>query len=167
MNKRFQKRSFDSLSETVLLMLDPILRKRTGLNVALIEHWPQIVGHDIGDYTMPLKIIWKRRADQDEVFCPATLVVACEGFSALKILHETDELLHRINGFFGYIAIDRIKIEQRPISVLTDCSLVKLVPNEEEKKYVKKMIKGIANEGLRQSLYEFGCHIFAEKKEIK
>ncbi|WP_336279452.1 DUF721 domain-containing protein [Bartonella sp. CB175] len=167
MRKQFQQRHFDSLSETVFKMLDPVLRKRTGLNVALIEHWSQIAGCDIGHYTMPLKIIWKRRLDQDDVFQPATLVIACEGFMALKVLHETDELLHRINGFFGYIAIDRIKIVQRRISVLTDCSSVKLIPNEEDKKHVKKMLENITNEGLRQSLYEFGCHIFTEKRANK
>ncbi|WP_126602814.1 DUF721 domain-containing protein [Bartonella vinsonii] len=163
MSKQFKKRHFYSLSETVSKMLDPVLCKRTGLNVALIEHWSQIVGYDIGEHTMPLKIIWKRRANQDEVFQPATLVVACEGFSALKLMHETDELLHRINVFFGYIAIDRIKIEQRSMSALKNNLPMKADPNETEKKRIKKMLKEIEDESLRQLLYELGCCIFAEK----
>ncbi|WP_455481065.1 DUF721 domain-containing protein [Bartonella sp. B12(2025)] len=164
MRKQFKKRSFYSLSETVSKILDPVLRKRTGLNVALIEHWPQIVGYDIGEYTMPLKIIWKRRAAQDEIFQPATLVIACEGFTALKLMHETDELLHRINVFFGYIAIDRIKIEQRCVSALTNHFPVKSNLNEKDKKRIEKMLEEVENENLRQSLYKLGCCIFAEKK---
>ncbi|MCZ2158483.1 DciA family protein [Bartonella sp. 220] len=163
MSKQFKKRHFYSLSETVSKILDPVLCKRTGLNVALIEHWSQIVGHDIGEHTMPLKIIWKRRANQDEVFQPATLVVACEGFLALKLIHETNELLHRINVFFGYIAVDRIKIEQRSISALKNNLPMKADPSETEKKCIKKMLKEIEDESLRQSLYELGCCIFAEK----
>lgn len=163
MRKQLKKYAFYSLSETVLKILDPVLRKRTGINVALIEHWPQIVGYDISEHTMPLKIIWKRRADQDEVFKPATLVVACEGYAALKLMHETEELLHRINGFFGYIAIDRIKIEQRSMSVFKKHVLLKPALREQDKKYVEKMLEEIEDKSLRQSLYELGCCIFSEK----
>ncbi|MCZ2203866.1 DUF721 domain-containing protein [Bartonella sp. A05] len=163
MRRQFQKQRFYSLSEMVSGMLDPVVRKRTGLNMALIEHWSQIVGHDIGEHTIPLKIIWRNRANQDEVFQPATLVVACEGFIALKLMHETDELIQRINGFFGYIAINRIKIEQKRISVLTNPPRIKPIPNEKDKKHVEKMLKDIEGESLRQSLYELGCCIFAEK----
>ncbi|WP_375631604.1 MULTISPECIES: DUF721 domain-containing protein [unclassified Bartonella] len=163
MRKQLKKRIFYSLSETVYKILDPVLRKRTGLNVALIEHWPQIAGYDISEHTMPLKIIWKRRADQDEVFQPATLVVACEGFAALKLMHETEELLHRINGFFGYIAIDRIKIEQRSMSVFMNHLPLKPPLSEQDKKCVEKMLEGIEDKSLHQALYQLGCCIFLEK----
>ncbi|WP_156850484.1 DUF721 domain-containing protein [Bartonella refiksaydamii] len=163
MSKKFQKRHFYSLSETVSKILDPVLHKRTGLNIALIEHWSQIVGCDVSEYTMPLKIIWKRRVHQEEVFQPATLVVACEGGAVLKFMHEKDELLHRINVFFGYVAIDHIKIEQRFISTLTNHLPIKLGPNEKNKKRIEKMLEEVENANLRQSLYKLGCCIFAEK----
>ncbi|WP_144755442.1 MULTISPECIES: DUF721 domain-containing protein [Bartonella] len=163
MRKQLKKHAFYSLSRTVLKILDPVLRKRTGLNVALIEHWPQIVGYDISKHTIPLKIIWKRRADQDEVFKPATLVIACEGFAALKLMHETEELLHRINGFFGYIAIDRIKIEQKSLSIFMNHVPLKPTLSEKDKKCLEKMLEGIEDKSLRQSLYKLGCCIFSEK----
>ncbi|WP_317992968.1 DUF721 domain-containing protein [Bartonella gliris] len=163
MNRQFQKRHFYSLFETVSKILDPVLRKRTGLNMALIEYWSQIVGHDISEYAIPLKIIWKRCADQDETFQPATLVVACEGFAALKLMHETDELLHRINIFFGYVAVDRIKIEQKRVSIFNDHLPTKLALSEKGKKCVEKMLESIEDKRLRQSLYELGCCIYAEK----
>ncbi|WP_455482276.1 DUF721 domain-containing protein [Bartonella sp. B35(2025)] len=163
MSKRFQKRYFHSLSEMASKILDPVLRKRAGFSAELIEHWPQIIGHDIGEHTMPLKIIWKCHADWHEVFQPATLVMACEGFAVLKVMHETSELLHRINVFFGYIAIDRIKIEQKCVSVLTNYLPTKSVLNEKDKKIVEKMLEGIEDESLRYSLYELGCCILAEK----
>ncbi|WP_375693956.1 DUF721 domain-containing protein [Bartonella sp. AD24XZML] len=163
MRKQLKKRIFYSLSETVYKILDPVLRKRTGLNVALIEYWPQIAGYDISEHTMPLKIIWKRRADQDEVFQPATLVVACEGFAALKLMHETEELLHKINGFFGYIAIDRIKIEQRSMSVFMNHLPLKPTLSEQDKKCLEKMLEGIEDKSLHQTLYQLGCCIFLEK----
>lgn len=112
MSKQFQKRHFYSLSEIIFKMLDPILRKRTGLNVALIENWSQIAGRDIAEHTVPLKIIWKRRVDQDEIFQPGTLIVACEGFVALKLIHETAELIHRINVFLGILLLTASKLNK-------------------------------------------------------
>ncbi|AQX18705.1 MULTISPECIES: DUF721 domain-containing protein [Bartonella] len=164
MRKKTQKYHFYSLSEMVSEMLDPILRKRTGLNIALIEHWSQIVGQDVGEHTMPIKIIWKYRADQNDTFHPGTLVVACEGFTTLKLMHETDELIQRINSFFGYIAIDRIKIEQKQISVFTDRAEVELFPDEKNQRRLKKMLEEIEDKSLHQSLYKLGCCIFMEKK---
>ncbi|WCR55360.1 DUF721 domain-containing protein [Bartonella clarridgeiae] len=165
MSKKLQTYHFYSISEMVSEMLDPILRKRTGLNISLIEHWSQIVGQDIGEHTMPIKIIWKCRTDQSETFYPATLVVACKGgFAALKLMHETDELIQRINGFFGYIAIGRIKIEQKQVPVFTDRPKIKLFPDEKKKQRLEKMLEGIEDESLYQSLYKLGYCIFVEKK---
>ncbi|EJF93034.1 DciA family protein [Bartonella taylorii] len=165
MSKQFQERHFYTLSETVFKVLDPVLRKRTGINIALIEHWSQIVGCDISEHTMPLKIVWKHRVHQEEIFQPATLVVACEGGAVLKLMHEKDELLHRINVFFGYVAIDRIKIEQSFVSTLINHLPIKLGPNEKDKKRIEKMLEEVENENLRQSLYKLGCCIFAEKNK--
>ncbi|ATO57720.1 DUF721 domain-containing protein [Bartonella sp. 1-1C] len=164
MSKKTQKYHFYSLSEMVSEMLDPILRKRTGLNTALIEHWSLIVGQDVGEHTMPIKIIWKYRANQNETFHPGTLVVACEGFTTLKLMHETDELIQRINSFFGYIAIDRIKIEQKKVSVFADRAEVKLFSDEKNQQRLKKMLEEIEDKSLHQSLYKLGCCIFMEKK---
>ncbi|MET3589372.1 hypothetical protein ABID23_000449 [Bartonella silvatica] len=163
MRKKLKRRHFYSLSEKVSKILDPVLRKRTGFNVALIEYWPQIVGFDMSEHTMPLKIIWKQSTHPDEAFQPATLVVACEGAVVLKLMHEKDEILHRINVFFGYIAIDRIKIEQRSISVLPKHPPLRSEPAEKDKERLKKMLKELENEDLRQSLYQLGCCIFSEK----
>ncbi|MCL6229366.1 DUF721 domain-containing protein [Bartonella bilalgolemii] len=164
MSKKTQKYHFYSIAEMVSEMLDPILRKRTGLNIALIENWSQIVGQDIGERTMPIKIIWKGRANQNETFHPATLVVACEGFTTLKLIHETGELIQRINSFFGYIAIDRIKVEQKQVSVFTDRSEVELFPDEKNKQRLKKMLEEIEDKSLHHSLYKLGYCIFVEKK---
>ncbi|MCZ2328487.1 DUF721 domain-containing protein [Bartonella sp. F02] len=162
MSKKFQNSHFYSLFEMMSGILDPIVHKRTGLNMALIEHWSEIVGHDIGEYAIPLKIIWKSRVNQDDSFQPATLIVACEGFSALKLMHETSELIQRINGFFGYVAVDRIKIEQRQISTV-DHLKINSALNEQDKKRVEKMLEHIEDKSLYQSLYQLGCCIVAEK----
>ncbi|MCB1418612.1 MAG: DUF721 domain-containing protein, partial [Notoacmeibacter sp.] len=63
----------------------------------------------------PERIVWPRRASDDDPFEPATLVVACEGFAALALQHETNEVIARVNAFLGFAAIGRVKIVQKPV----------------------------------------------------
>lgn len=147
-------------------MLDPILRKRAGLNMVLIEHWPQIVGSDISEHTVPFKIIWEHHTGRDGVFRPATLIVVSEGFAALKLMHETDELIQRVNSFFGYAAIGRIKVEQKRASISVGPQKAQKLESpldKKDKERVEKMLEDIEDTSLRQLLYELGCCIFAEK----
>ena len=39
---------------------------------------------------------------EDDPFQPATLVIACEGFAALHVQHETGEIIARVNAFLGF-----------------------------------------------------------------
>ena len=54
---------------------------------------------------------------EDDPFEPAVLVIACEGVAALHLQHETGEIISRINAFFGFNAIGRIRIVQKPVTV--------------------------------------------------
>ena len=53
---------------------------------------------------------------EDDPFEPATLVIACEGFAALHVQHETGEIIGRVNAFLGFNAIGRIRIVQKPVT---------------------------------------------------
>ncbi|MDD9334321.1 MAG: DUF721 domain-containing protein, partial [Bartonella sp.] len=45
----------------------------------------------------------------------------------------------------------------------TKLALSKLALSEKDKKCVEKMLESVEDKSLRQSLYELGCCIFAEK----
>lgn len=161
-----KKRHFRSLAETTSGLLEPILRKKTGLNLELMENWPLLVGRDIAQSTMPLKIIWSRRVSVDDPFKPATLVVGCEAYAAMILTHESNEILQRINAFFGYVAIDRIKIEQR---VIEEKEVVRKKPplvDDNDRKLIAELTGQIENEVLRKSLYNLGVSIFAQKHSL-
>lgn len=163
MNWKPPKRHFRALSETTSKLLDPILRKRAGLNIELMDNWSHLVGEDVAETTMPIKIIWSRRTCQDDPFQPATLVVACEGYAAMRLTHESGEILQRINAFFGYIAINRIKIEQRSLQNAVKKTVKQPFLNECDRQLVDQMASGIEDDALRQSLCKLGFSVFAEK----
>ncbi len=118
------KTGFRPLADMTSRLMDPMLQKRAGINLSLLQSWEDIVGSAIGASSRPLRILWPRRLHEDDPFSPATLIIACEGFAALQIQHETGEIISRVNGFLGFSAIGRIKIEQKPQHLISS-----VVPN--------------------------------------
>lgn len=144
-------------------IVDPILRKRAGLNIQLLESWPEIVGAEAAEVTQLLKIIWPRRKAAGEMFEPATLVVACEGFSAVKLQHESSQLIQRINGFFGYCAIARLKIEQKPVRPAQPPVPDKGDIDDRQKDRLEQITVEISDKALRGSLYRLGAGVLRDK----
>lgn len=104
-----------SVAEIVGKVLEPVIARRAGMTLDLINAWPEIVGEEFRETTRPEKINWPRRAHEDDPFKPAVLIVACENSAALFFQHEQPAILERINVFFGFEAIDRITIVQKAV----------------------------------------------------
>ena len=102
------------LSQLAALVIDPVLRRRAGLGMAVAARWPDIVGPALAGATVPGRIRWGRRPAPGERGAPGTLVVLCSGAAALRVQHEADQIVERVNAAFGYDAIARIRVEQRP-----------------------------------------------------
>lgn len=147
-------------------LIDPVLRRRAGLSIDLVQSWSEIVGERLAGGTRPEKIAWPRRLSEDDPFEPATLVIACEGPAALHVQHETSEIIARANAFLGFAAIGRVKIVQKSLSL----SPVKprrdprpLTAAEKEK--LAGMTEGIEDEGLRASLERLGQSVLSERNK--
>ena len=51
----------------------------------------------------------------EESFEPATLIIACEGGDALFLQHDSAAILARVNDYFGFTAVNKLKLVQKPI----------------------------------------------------
>jgi hypothetical protein len=99
-----------------------------------------------------------------DAFQPATLTIACEGARALFLSHAQDQLIERINGFFGYPAIDRIRIVQKPVSASgpTRRSAPRLAENESRR--LEGMLSGIEDDRLKTALERLGKGVIAGRR---
>ncbi|MDF1601238.1 DciA family protein [Mesorhizobium sp. YIM 152430] len=146
-------------------ILDPVLKKRAGISVALIQSWEEIVGERIASASRPEKIVWPRRMGENDPFEPATLVVACEGMAALALQHETGEVIGRVNGFLGFSAVGRIRIVQKPVAV--DTVLKRPGPAKldgRQEAHLKSVTAQIEDDGLRAALERLGAEVIGAKR---
>ncbi|MBO0663453.1 DUF721 domain-containing protein [Jiella sp. CQZ9-1] len=105
------------LAELSGALMDPILRRKAGMTTGLVAAWSGIVGDRLAETTRPEKLQWPRDRAAGEPFEPATLVIAAEPRAALRLQHQTAEILGRVNAFFGFYAVARLRFVQKPVAV--------------------------------------------------
>ncbi|WP_208987016.1 DUF721 domain-containing protein [Stappia sp. TSB10P1A] len=107
------------LADLIGKTLEPACRKRGFAAADLLSDWPEIVGERYAGRVQPVRLDWPRGGRDsafEDVPRPATLVVQTDGATALLLTHEMPQLVERINGFFGWAAVERIRILQRPVT---------------------------------------------------
>lgn len=142
------------------------MARRTGMSLELIKAWPELVGETFADCTRPEKIKWPRRASEDDPFKPATLIVACDGAQAIFLQHQERGLIENINLFFGFRAIDRLHIVQKPMTTKRVVEASPQQPNlsAEAVKNLENLLEGVESPKLRDSLEKLGQGVLSRSR---
>lgn len=152
------------LADLIGKAMTPLCRKRGFASADIVAAWPEIVGTRYGERVQPDRLIWPRRKDADgqDLVEPATLVVHTDGPTAMMLSHETTQIIERINAFFGWAAVDRIKIIQKPVQRVRKHGPEPLRPLTcDEKQRVADQVEGVANDRLREALRKLGEQVIA------
>ncbi|MDN3718381.1 DUF721 domain-containing protein [Roseibium salinum] len=153
------------MADLVGKAMTPACKKRGFASVDIIASWADIVGERYGTRVQPDRLIWPRQpelTDPDRPPQPATLVVHTDGATALLLSHDSAQVIERINTFYGWAAIGRIKILQRPVLVKQpepSKSLRALTRSEEQR--LEERLEGVENDRLRQALKKLGAQVIA------
>ncbi|MGY8993187.1 MAG: DUF721 domain-containing protein [Rhodospirillales bacterium] len=100
-----------ALAPTVARLTKPLFKRRGFAVAAIVENWMDVVGPLLASRTMPERITFPT-GKRDE----GTLHLRVDsGALALEIQHQEHLLVERINGFFGYGAVSRLRMIQRPM----------------------------------------------------
>lgn len=73
----------------------------------VLTRWPEVVGEALAGLCHPLKVSYGRARALG-----ATLIVQVEGARAPEVEMSAPRIIERVNGFYGYRAISRIRITQ-------------------------------------------------------
>lgn len=83
----------------------------------LLTDWARIVGADLARDTAPERLKWPRGTVSDETGTGgATLVLRVDPARALDVSYKERQIMERINTYFGYRAIEALRIIQAPIA---------------------------------------------------
>lgn len=88
-----------------------VLGRRGLAEGGLIAEWPNIVGQDVAARCRPEGLAVARKGRRDE----GVLTLKVEPGFALEAQHLAPLLLERVNGYFGYRAVGRLRLQQGPL----------------------------------------------------
>ncbi len=77
----------------------------------LIADWPDIVGAELAEVCLPRGLAFPSRERRSE----GTLSLRVEPGHALTLQHLEPLLIERINGYLGYGAVARLRLQQGPL----------------------------------------------------
>ena len=160
----YKPRSAVPVSDLANAILDPVLRRRAGISVGLVQNWDEIVGPRLAEATRPQKIVWPRRLSEEDPFEPATLLIACSGFAAMRVQHETTQIIERVNAFLGFAAVGRVKIVQKAVSKSAPVRRTLPAPDAATTARIDRLTAGIEDDELRASLARLGASVSAARK---
>jgi len=157
-SKRIKADIFQPLAYHIAPPMVLILQKKGGFDVDLLACWPQIVGETLAQLCVPFKL--KRARGRDDLQAtPVTLLIACEGFACLKIQHQADEIIQKINLFLGSQLINRIKIVQKSLHLHQHYPPPKRPLSQSEMCFLEKQAAFIEDDALRTSMIRLGKNI--------
>ncbi len=148
------------LADIIAAPLNAACRKRGFATLDLVAHWPDIVGPAYAETTAPDQLSWPRRPKgliDEEEHEPAVLTVRCSGAAAMRLSLEAPQLIERINTFFGYRLVGRLKPLQLPpvkIGPPPRPRPEKLSPEAEAR--VRTLASGISDDGLKAAVERLG-----------
>lgn len=126
----------------------------------LILSWPAAVGWDFASGTRP-EALSRARAGL------ATLTLAVDPSRALEVQHEAQRYLERVNAYFGYDMVARLRIVQRTVRLADPADAPPPKPDiaPGTRQDIAERLSGIKDDGARAVLQEMGERIAARKRQ--
>ncbi|MDD9878636.1 MAG: DUF721 domain-containing protein [Magnetovibrio sp.] len=113
--KRFPDRASrtETLATTVSRLTKRVYGRRGLADGAIAQEWPSIVGELIAKHSQPDRITYPSRRERIDGLLHLRVDHSA---MATELQHLEPQLLERINGYFGYKAVGRLKFIHGPIA---------------------------------------------------
>ncbi len=113
---------------------------------SLIRDWPSLVGPRLAAHTLPLKLSFPPGRKREGV-----LQLRVSGAAALDVQHSEPHIVERLNGFFGYRAVARLKLIQATMPRAAKQSRPG-PPDATVRQEVERLTAGVDDDALREAL---------------
>ena len=146
----------------VLAVARTAFAKRGFHEAHVLAHWTEIVGEGLAEFSAPEKLTFPR-GSASENRGPrggAVLTIRVDGPAALEIRHLEPQIIERINAYYGYGAVQRLKIIQGPLPPKRQPRFRKIRPlADEERTELAQKLENIDEPGLKEALEKLGERI--------
>ncbi len=160
-------------------VLDQVAGRHGFAQADVLLRWAEIVGEALAPTCRPVRVSY--RGERGRNSGPghglgATLVVRTDGARAPEVDHLAPRIIERVNQFYGYRAVSRIRITQtgvapapRPVAgagfAEGQAAFAAAVEStEEDTARAAALTQGVEDAGLRAALTRLGANVLARRR---
>ena len=150
-----------SVAAPISRVARPALKRRGLAGGRIVAEWPTIVGAMLAACSCPERLSQPRNGG------PGTLKIRVDGPLAIELQHLEPVIIERINGYFGYRAVERLSMVRGPLPSRTDAAAAvepEPVADRAVAAQAAQNAAGIEDEALREALESLGRHVLARTK---
>jgi hypothetical protein len=141
-------------------VLEQVAGKHGFAQADVLVRWAEIVGEALAPTCRPVKVRYGAKRDLG-----ATLVVQADGPRAPEVEHLGPRIIERVNQFYGYRAVSRLRIVQTAAAGFAEPAAAfagpDLSPSPAETERAAELAAGVADDGLRAALTRLGANVLA------
>tara|TARA_B100000902_G_C27163084_1_gene839794 strand:- start:482 stop:988 length:507 start_codon:yes stop_codon:yes gene_type:complete len=147
------------LASHVVKLTKPIFGERGFADASIISDWPEIAGEYLANHCVPEKINYptshKKRG---------TLHLRIDnGGLAIQLQHLEALVIERINAYFGFGAVESIRITQGPLPKIPKNTFFPPRPlSEKEEQNLLDCLSDVADDDLHKALERLGRAILSK-----
>jgi hypothetical protein len=137
-------------------VLDPTSRRRGLAEARVLTDWPNIVGNVLAARCQPVKLTGGGRGPG------GILHIHVAGSAALELQHSEPQLLERINSYFGYPAIARLRLIRAPLALPRAPAAATPPLDASARAEIEAVVQPVADDALRAALTGLGATLKAQ-----
>jgi hypothetical protein len=167
---------FRRASDETRPMLDKVAGRHGFAQADVLLRWAEIVGEALAPTCRPVRVSYRGGRDgakdgergRDQRL-GATLVVQTNGARAPEIEHLATRIIERVNQFYGYRAVSRIRITQTgaaPAVAEAPAAFARpdAGPTGDDTARAAALTEGVEDVGLRGALTRLGANVLARSR---
>jgi len=149
------------LTKEIHTLTQNIFGQKGFVSVDLITNWADIIGTDLAQGVVPLKLTFPQNKRTQGTLHVRT----ASGAFALLFEHQKMRVIDRINTYFGYPAISQITQTQGAIKLQqTPPQEVEWPLGDDEVQELLKKVNTIDDDAVRAQVFEIGVSLIQKRK---
>ena len=98
---------FKKVGKSLPKIINKNIKERNFFEISLIKKWKEIIGNDIAKFCWPIKISFPNIKNSNGI-----IFLKTKRGRSMEIEFKNEEIIEKLNQYFGYKAIDKISVVQ-------------------------------------------------------
>ena len=146
---------FKKVGNSLPKIIDKNIKEKNFIEISLIKKWREIIGDDIAKFCWPIKIVFSEINNLNGIIFLKTM----RGKS-MEIEFKNEEIIEKLNQFFGYKAIAKISVVQD--FDIKDAYKEDKITKKRGKKVQSKVINKIKKNNIKTALKKLNKTLFGQ-----